>query len=686
MSDWRDYILQHFREPVHRLTLVADPDGLMLEEKLLAAIRQNGFDLLPFEDPIAFRYAYESGYRQHWDEGHDTDLVVIMRSPSASLRSLPHDLLQSGRALEFGLPELFPRLSYPVVSELDRACLQPLYEACCQYRGPEMGDRASKAFVLKHVFGIVPDLVRTPADLLKLLLSRHARAEVVPASLDDLLLESLRQNPAFDDWPLEALLRSAGDFFAFLQARWPGYLASQQSAEALLKEPGAGYVTSETLPFDDPDVRAYVDTFFLEGKLRPVALPANWRIESWAQVGVEHDPETVGLRRFTGLLELLGEELPAADAPYRDWTQYAVRWAETVVLHHRFREKLDEAAVSRYRALHLSIEERFANWMLIRYHTLHSLPFMPRPVMVHQIPNYMAVHRRQHLDARLALVIVDGLALDQWHIIRDVWAEESQPWSMQEGTLFAWVPTLTPISRQATLAGTAPQFFPDSWGTTEREESRWHRFWAEQGTHPASVGYLRNLGVKGLDANGGTLPGNEVGLEEEVVALLESAHIRVAGLVLNAVDNIMHGMELGTAGMHQQVRLWLTRHRYLTRLIAKLVEESFTVFLTADHGNVSAQGIGRPSEGVLVEKRGQRARVYTEPAFLDLARQQSPAAIEWTNVGLPAQLRVLLAPQLDAFLNVGDHAVCHGGIALEEVIVPFIQISGDQHHEPNHRL
>ena len=246
---------------------------------------------------------------------------------------------------------------------------------------------------------------------------------------------------------------------------------------------------------------------------------------------------------------------------------------------------------------------------------------------------------------------------------------------MQEGSLFAWVPTLTPISRQATFAGTAPQFFPDSWGTTEREESRWHHFWAEQGTHPASVGYLRNLGVRNLDATESTFQGDEVGLEEEVVALLESAHTRVVGLVLNTVDNIMHGMELGTAGMHQQVRLWLTRHRYLTRLIARLVEESFTVFLTADHGNVSAQGIGRPGEGVLVEKRGQRARVYTEPAFLELARQQSPTAITWTNVGLPDQLRVLLAPQLDAFLNVGDHAVCHGGIALEEVIVPFIQIS-----------
>jgi len=95
MSNWRDYILQHFRQPIHRLTLVADPDGLMLEEELLVAVRQNGFDLLPFEDPIAFRYAYESGHRQRGstvasaelsqalaeisDQGRDTDLVVILR-------------------------------------------------------------------------------------------------------------------------------------------------------------------------------------------------------------------------------------------------------------------------------------------------------------------------------------------------------------------------------------------------------------------------------------------------------------------------------------------------------------------------------------------------------------------------------------------------------------------------------
>ena len=177
------------------------------------------------------------------------------------------------------------------------------------------------------------------------------------------------------------------------------------------------------------------------------------------------------------------------------------------------------------------------------------------------------------------------------------------------------------------------------------------------------------------DYDDSALPDGEATLEVELQNLLENPQIQVVGLVLNTVDNIMHGMQLGTAGMHQQVRLWLTRYRYLTNLVSKLLEESFAVYLTSDHGNVWARGIGRPSEGVLVDKRGERARIYTDPAFLALARQQSPTAIEWTNVGLPAQLKVLLAPQLDAFLNVDHHAVCHGGIALEEVIVPFIQIS-----------
>ena len=99
MSNWRDQILREFTPNVARLTLVADPDGLLLEEGVLAGIRERGFELIPFEDHIAFRYAYESKFRSRWDQGEHTDLVVVLRSAASDLNCLPYDLLQAGRPL-----------------------------------------------------------------------------------------------------------------------------------------------------------------------------------------------------------------------------------------------------------------------------------------------------------------------------------------------------------------------------------------------------------------------------------------------------------------------------------------------------------------------------------------------------------------------------------------------------------
>ena len=48
MSNWRNQILREFTPNVARLTLVADPDGLRLEEGILAGIRDED---LPVERP-----------------------------------------------------------------------------------------------------------------------------------------------------------------------------------------------------------------------------------------------------------------------------------------------------------------------------------------------------------------------------------------------------------------------------------------------------------------------------------------------------------------------------------------------------------------------------------------------------------------------------------------------------------
>ncbi len=105
------------------------------------------------------------------------------------------------------------------------------------------------------------------------------------------------------------------------------------------------------------------------------------------------------------------------------------------------------------------------------------------------------------------------------------------------------------------------------------------------------------------------------------------------------------------------------------------IKKGFAVYLTADHGNVTATGIGNPREGVLVETRGKRVRVYDRTEFLEEVASKFPDSMRWPNHGLPPARYVLLAGDLKAFTTAGDEIVSHGGIALEEVMVPFVAIT-----------
>ena len=89
------------------------------------------------------------------------------------------------------------------------------------------------------------------------------------------------------------------------------------------------------------------------------------------------------------------------------------------------------------------------------------------------------------------------------------------------------------------------------------------------------------------------------GTVEEV---LSHPKVLVVGFVIDTVDKIMHGMQLGTAGMHNQVRQW-AEQGFMQRLLNLLFDHGFGVVLTSDHGNIEAVGIGRPSEGAVADLR-----------------------------------------------------------------------------------
>lgn len=661
MTNWREQILKEFTPQVARLTLVADPDGLLLEEGILQGIRERGFELIPFEDHVAFRFAYESKFRSRWDRGEHTDLVVVLRSESSNLNNLPYDLLEAGRKLSFSIGELFPNLSYPVISALDRSDFDVLYRAQVFHNPGILGDNATKEFVLRHVFEIAPELIRQPSDLLRVLLRRHYRSLRIPSVLDERLIQVLRQNDLFEDWPLEKIVPDRNAFLTFLQERWPVFLTRKATfnVEGVKEEEsgyGFEYSGPSNLPFEHDDVRVYIDNLFLEGLLQAITHEQSEALsKEWVAVGLRTDPEKDRLRRLEGLLYSTKATIPSPDARHNEWLLFAYRWAEFIVLSIEaglgvtadIRRQIDE--------LRSKVDVAFLSWVKNRYAGLHNQPATP-PVMLHHIPRALA---RNIGQKKSALLLIDGMALDQWMIMRRVLHKQCPTTQFHEGAVFAWIPTITSVSRQAAFAGKAPLYFPTSIQHTEKEEAHWTQFWLDQGLTQQEVAYAKGLGDESL-----------VSVRE----MVSHPRVRVVGLIIDKVDKIMHGMELGIPGMHNQIRQW-TEQGFMAKLIHLLLENDFQIFLTSDHGNIEAKGCGRPSEGVVAEVQGQRVRIYPDELLRSQVKNKFPDAVEWPTVGLPDNFLPLLAPNRMAFIKTDEKIVGHGGISVEETIVPFVNMS-----------
>lgn len=665
---WREDILGHFPPKACRLTLAADPDGMLTEEGVAAGLERRGYETLEYgDDPIVFRYAYEKDYRSRWESGEVSCLIVLVRGESRELDALPYDLIRSGRKLSFGLGDLLPNLDYSTVAALDREYLDRLYAAYQGHApGRLLGRSATSDYVLLHVFGVAPETVTSREDLIGLLLKRHYEGWMLPEAVEARLLERLgRSGGRFDNWPLREVLPRREAFLNFLQERWPIFLRRKAESEGLaVKEPVATYETRysgpKELPFDGAQMRVYVDNMFLEGMLKPISSPVDGpetaRLTGgWLSFGLETSPDQDKARRLEGLLDNARETVPAPLASHNEWLAFARKWAEVTALRYAKDFQESTHADEAFAELRDNVDESFLAWVEERYGGLHNLSSI---AMVHHIPRLMARRMGNGEVEKVALVVVDGLSLGQWVSLRDVLARQVTGLRFEESAVFAWVPTITPVSRQAIFAASPPAYFPVSINTTSKEKTLWRRFWVDSvGLDPTEVSYANLSG-----------DGDAKEIEEGI-----SHRTKVAGIVVQKVDRIMHGMELGERGMHSQVSQW-AEEGYLADLISYLAERGFEVYLTSDHGNVEARGIGNPGEGAVADIRGERVRIYDDSQQRSRIAGEFPGSVEWSGSGLPKDYLPLLAPGRTAFVAQNKRIVGHGGISLDELVVPFIRV------------
>lgn len=625
-KNWRQKVLEHFQAPFYPITLVIDPDSLLQDEAIISQLQKLGIEVVEFQDRAVFRYWYESQYRPN-----PFNRYLLIHPKSDDISDIPYEIWAQGKHISICKSELFPMLSAPIVQELDFRTLDAL--SLIDDIPVKRSDNDTIDFLMKRIYKLPYDTIDSAEECILLCISRHQLPFTMPETIEKYLVDALKHTNSNPLMILSEFIQSSYALYSFLQQEWCNFLEND---------------TPEGHPFWDTKLQDTLAGLFRIGKLKPTSFNKDSLPDSLL-FGVkqlnEEQSHIVLINEHISQVEKMLE----LDIDRRGWVNLMGLFgtAKSIMLTLNSSSEI----IKKLNSIEQLIEERFAFWLNNHYGALASLSDQHTPVMLHKVAEHMHLQG----ESKKAIIVMDGLSFIQWSQVR---SELQSSYDFIENGTFAWIPTLTSVSRQAIFSGEIPKTYYSTIHTTANEEKEWRACWAKYGIAPIHVTYEKSLGQGEYN-------------KSEIKALSKSS-IKVAGLVVDIIDKLTHHTIQGHRGMQGQISIWL-KTGYLQSLLHDLLEAGFDVYITSDHGNKESVGIGAIREGILADTRGERVRIYNSEELRDRAAQKYSSQ-KWDSIGLPNEFFVLAAKSGEAFVKEGEVVVSHGGTSIEEVIVPFVRV------------
>ncbi len=322
------------------------------------------------------------------------------------------------------------------------------------------------------------------------------------------------------------------------------------------------------------------------------------------------------------------------------------------------------------------ISKNYAGW--IGNKTGHA------PVMSHSLLQFKVL---PHLEPGkpLFFVLIDNLRFDQWRAIQPIFAESFR--ILEEDTFYSILPTATQYARNAIFAGMLPmeieKKFPQYWKNDDDEGGK--------NLHEEDLlrAHLKRLGKDDLKVSYTKVLNNQAGLD-----LVNNIHNLLTNdlnvIVYNFVDMLSHArteMEVlkelaGDEMSYRSLTASWFEHSPLHQALKKIAEKNVRVVVGTDHGSVRV----KTPYKVIGDKQTTTNLRYKHGRNLNYEPKEVLAFRDPKEVGLPVpniNSSYIFAKE-DSFLcypNNYNHYVNyyrntfqHGGVSLEEMIVPVIKM------------
>ncbi|MCU4162720.1 PglZ domain-containing protein [Carboxylicivirga caseinilyticus] len=287
---------------------------------------------------------------------------------------------------------------------------------------------------------------------------------------------------------------------------------------------------------------------------------------------------------------------------------------------------------------------------------------------------------------KVFFIVIDNFRYDQWEVLKRV---ISSDYLIEEETPFySILPTATQYARNSIFSGLLPsqikKMFPQFWVDEDEEEGK-NQYEEEL------LGTLFDRFRKKASYSYHKITDNEGGknMLDNLHSLLEND---LNAIVFNFVDMLSHARtevkmikELARdEAAYRSLTLSWFNHSSLRELLQRLKEEDVTIILTTDHGTTRAQNpvkvIGDRNVNTNLRYKQGKNLAYKEKEVFEI-KQPDKAFLPKLNISTT----YIFACNSDffAYPNNYNHYVSyyrdtfqHGGISLEEMIIPCSQLKG----------
>lgn len=314
---------------------------------------------------------------------------------------------------------------------------------------------------------------------------------------------------------------------------------------------------------------------------------------------------------------------------YREWFAIAEEKAKLDVMAVQHDIDLDTG----------KINKKFQDYMLAQFGKMSTNIDRTSPVLVSRAMEF--IHDRSD---RFIIIVMDGMSEFDWRII----SQSFKGIKYQQSAAFAMVPTTTSVSRQCLLSNKYPSQLEEPWKQSKEK--------AEFINCAKSLGYTDNqIGYeRGYDAQFGSF-------------------VRCGAVIINDVDDMVHAQTQGRLGMFNDINV-LANKKKLVDMVSGFIISGYDVYITADHGNTNCTGLGKlMGTGVEMETKSRKFLVLRDFADKDKLMEKYDF-VEFPKYYLSKEYDYLICDIGESLDAKGEDVMTHGGLSIDEVVVPFITI------------